>query len=71
MFDLTIINGKIIDGTGNPMFSGNIGINADTICYIGNDVPQGKKTIDAEGHFVTPGFVDIHTHSDYTILQCP
>ncbi|MBN1223321.1 MAG: D-aminoacylase [Candidatus Aminicenantes bacterium] len=64
-FDILIINGRIIDGTGNPWFYADIGIKGDRITEIGN---LSKKTahriIDAKGLVVSPGFIDMHTHCD-------
>lgn len=69
-FDILIKNGKIINGTGNPWFYGDIGIKDDTIKQIGF---LGKKTasliIDAQGKAVTPGFIDMHTHCDWGLGQ--
>ena len=68
-YDIVIKNGKIIDGTGNPGFYADIGIFSGKIKKIGdikNDV-KALKTIDVEGKVVCPGFIDIHSHSDYTI----
>ena len=64
MHDLVIRNGKIVDGSGNESFMGDIAIDKDRISKIGLVEDQGKKEIDAEGHLVTPGWVDIHTHYD-------
>lgn len=66
MFDLIIRNGKIIDGTGSKAYLGDIGVQDGVITAVG-DVPQGaqaKRIMDAEGHLVTPGWVDSHTHFD-------
>lgn len=69
MYDLLIKNGKIIDGTGNPWFYGDIAIQNDVIVRIGNiDDAKAKITIDAKGLFVAPGFIDAHSHSDIRIL---
>ena len=64
-FDILITNGNIVDGTGSPGFSGDIGIIGDTIVEIGDlSGKAANKTIDAEGLAVTPGFIDMHTHCD-------
>jgi dihydroorotase/N-acyl-D-amino-acid deacylase len=71
-FDLVITNGHIIDGTGSPWYSGDIGIRAGKIIAIGNlsDVPR-TRTIDAGGKVVAPGFIDMLGQSEMTILVDP
>lgn len=66
MHDLTIRNATILDGTGEPRFTGDIGITAGKITTVSkaSKLPPGKEDIDAQGLWVTPGFVDIHTHYD-------
>lgn len=64
-FDILIEDGKIIDGTGNSWFYGDIGIIGDTIVEIGDlDGRAAARTIDARELSVTPGFIDMHTHCD-------
>jgi N-acyl-D-amino-acid deacylase len=71
-FDLVIRNGTILDGTGGPAWTGDVGIIGDTIGAIGAIAPeQAKKTLDASGKVVAPGFIDIHSHSDWSILRYP
>ena len=61
--DILIINGKIIDGTGNSWYYGNMAIKDGKIIKIGRDVHfSSPKTIDAKGLIVAPGFIDVHTH---------
>lgn len=71
-FALLIKNGFILDGTGNPWFKGDIGINGKKIAAIGNlSEKRAGKTIDATGLFVSPGFIDVHTHCDRGIIEVP
>ena len=71
-YDIIIENCRIIDGTGNPWYHGDVGIKNGRISKIGHlkESNAGRK-IDAAGMFVTPGFIDIHTHSDRPILAIP
>ena len=65
MFDIIIKNGTIIDGTGNPKFKGDIGIQEGKIRSIGDlHNEHGKYEIDATNKYVTPGFIDVNNHSD-------
>ncbi len=71
-FDLVITNGHIIDGTGSPWYSGDIGIRDGRIAAIGNlSAAARKRTIDAKGKVVAPGFIDMLGQSDTTILVDP
>jgi len=71
-FDLLIKRGYIIDGAGNPWFRGDIGISDGRIKAIGDlSHYRGSKEIDAKGLTVTPGFIDMHSHSDFYILLNP
>ena len=64
-FDILIENGRIVDGTGNTSFHGDIGIRGDTIVEIGDlDGRRAGRTLDAGGLIVAPGFIDMHTHCD-------
>lgn len=64
-FDLLIVNGKVMDGTGNPWFYADIGIVDGKIKAIERTLNRNnaKKIIDAEGLYVVPGFIDVHTHA--------
>ncbi|MFY9528341.1 MAG: D-aminoacylase [Candidatus Acidiferrales bacterium] len=71
-FDVVIRNGRIIDGTGSPWYSGDIGIRNGRIAAIGNLAgAPAKKTIDAAGRVVAPGFIDMLGQSELTILLDP
>lgn len=71
-FDLVITNGHIIDGTGSPWYSGDLGIRDGKIAAIGNlSAAPRKRTIDAAGKVVAPGFIDMLGQSELTILVDP
>jgi N-acyl-D-amino-acid deacylase len=71
MHDLVIRNGKIVDGSGRPAFTGDIAIDAGVISAAGGKAGAGRREIDAAGLLVTPGFVDIHTHYDGQVTWDP
>ncbi|MDR3590401.1 MAG: D-aminoacylase [Negativicutes bacterium] len=70
MYDLVIENGRILDGSGNPWFSGDVGIKDGKIARIGRlSGEKAAERIDAAGLYVSPGFIDIHSHSDAVPLM--
>jgi N-acyl-D-aspartate/D-glutamate deacylase len=62
--DLVIAGGSVVDGTGAPARRADVAIDGDRITAVGRDVGPGRRTIDADGLTVTPGWVDMHTHYD-------
>lgn len=71
-FDVVVRNGTILDGTGGPVWQGDLGVVGDTITAIGSIAPeQGRRVLDASGLHVSPGFIDIHSHSDSSIFAYP
>src|SRR5438034_11513086 len=69
-YDVLIRNAKIVDGSGNPWFRGDLAVRNDRIVAVGR-VPPGpaKREIDAQGLVVAPGFIDMHSHSDFVLLE--
>ena len=68
-FDIVIHGGRLIDGTGNPWFYGDLAIKDGKIAHIGKIPAQAAvRTISAKGYVVTPGFIDMHTHSDQPVI---
>jgi N-acyl-D-amino-acid deacylase len=71
-FDVVIANGHIVDGTGSPWYSGDVGIRAGRIAAIGNlSRAAAKQRIDAHGMVVAPGFIDMLGQSELTMLVDP
>jgi N-acyl-D-aspartate/D-glutamate deacylase len=70
-YDLVIRGGEVIDGSGLPHYRADVGIQGDTIADVGRINERGRQEIDAEGHVVTPGFVDGHTHMDAQVFWDP
>jgi len=68
-FDVLIRGGVIVDGAGNPSYRGDVGIRGSRIEAMGRlEGRPAKRVLDANGLIVSPGFIDIHNHSDLTIL---
>jgi N-acyl-D-amino-acid deacylase len=63
-YDLIVKNGMIVDGSGFSRYRGDVGIKDGTIVEIGKIRASAEQTIDAEGRFVAPGVIDLHTHYD-------
>lgn len=67
-YDLKIVGGTIVDGSGSAGYRGDVGISDGRIVALGDAPDAAERTIDAEGAVVSPGFVDIHTHYDAQII---
>jgi N-acyl-D-amino-acid deacylase len=63
-YDIVIRGGRLLDGSGNPWYYGDVGIRGDRIVAVGNLADAAaRRTIDATGQYVAPGFIDAHTHA--------
>lgn len=71
MYDLLFQNAKIVDGTGAPWYYGDVAVSGGRIAKIGKIKDSAKQVIDAGGLVLSPGFIDIHSHSDFTIMTYP
>ena len=72
MYDLLLRGARIVDGTGNPWQSGDVAIIGQKIAAVGRlGRSPARRVIDASGRVVSPGFIDIHGHSDYLVLAEP
>lgn len=68
MLDYLIKDGLVIDGRGGPPFEAHVGILGEEIVYVGPDEKPAKQCIAAKGLIVSPGFIDTHSHSEFTLL---
>ncbi|HYV84532.1 MAG TPA: amidohydrolase family protein, partial [Patescibacteria group bacterium] len=67
MLDLILANGEVVDGTGRPRFRADVAIEGSGIAAVAPRIePEGVPRIDIRGKVVTPGFIDLHSHSDLT-----
>jgi N-acyl-D-amino-acid deacylase len=68
-FDLVLKNGRLLDGCGNPWFRADLAMRSGRIAAIGQPGSlHGRQTLDVADRYISPGFIDIHTHSDLTLL---
>lgn len=70
-FDVLIEDASIVEGTGRKTYNGSIGIKEDKVIALGEVDGDSKKTINAKGLIATPGFIDAHSHADWTLLWYP
>ncbi len=63
--DILIKNGHVVDGTGGSWFHADVAITGDRIVYVGRAPVKAKRVIDAVGKVVSPGFIDMHSHSEF------
>ncbi len=66
--DVVIRDGLIVDGNGGRPYVGQVGISGRRISYVGSQKVEGDRYLDARGLMISPGFIDLHTHSDFTLL---
>jgi len=67
--DYVLANGKVVDGCGNPWFWGDVGVQGGRVATIAPPgTLEGREIINVNGRFVAPGFIDVHTHSDLSIM---
>ena len=72
MFDIVIKNGYVIDGSKSPRFKADVAIQGEKIAAIGEiDLARALRVIDAGNRVVAPGFIDMHSHGDFTLVGCP
>ena len=72
MFDVLISGGRIVDGTGNPWYRGDVGIGGDYITALGRLTgAEARIRVDATNKIVAPGFIDAHVHGDLMLLADP
>ncbi len=70
-FDVLIKDATIVEGTGKKAYKGSIGVTGDKVAAMGNVKGDAKRVVDAKGLTALPGFIDAHSHADWTLLWYP
>ncbi len=69
-YDLVIRGGRVVDGTGNPWFHADVAVSKDRVVTVAKNLAgKGQREIDARGLIVAPGFIDMHSHSDFVLFE--
>jgi N-acyl-D-amino-acid deacylase len=69
-YDLAIRGGRVVDGSGNPWFHADVAVKGDRVVAVMRDLAgEARREIDAKGLIVAPGFIDMHSHSDFLLLE--
>lgn len=66
--DVLFVNGRVLDGAGNPWVRQDVGVRGDRIVWLGlasRDKPAARDTVDVAGKYLAPGFIDMHSHADF------
>ncbi|MFN3648659.1 MAG: N-acyl-D-amino-acid deacylase family protein [Armatimonadota bacterium] len=63
-YDLVVRGGRVVDGTGNPAFFGDVAVKDGHIAEVGAVPGRGREEVDVDGQVVAPGFIDVHTHAE-------
>jgi N-acyl-D-aspartate/D-glutamate deacylase len=71
MHDIVIRNGEVVDGTGAPARRADVAIDGDRVSAVGEVPERGRRELDATDRYVTPGFIDVHTHLDAQLFWDP
>ncbi len=71
LYDIVIRNGTVIDGSGRPGVQADVALQADRIVTVGDCGGETRQTLDATGCIVAPGFIDVHSHDDFAVLDRP
>lgn len=71
MYDVVFKNARVLDGTGSPWFLADVAVNDGFIVKVGKSEGEAKKTVDCTGLYLSPGFIDAHSHSDLPLVVNP
>ena len=71
MLDLAITGARLVDGTGRPWRRAGVSIAGDRIVEVGQDLSPARRRVDAADRVLAPGFIDMHAHSDLSVLRSP